>query len=671
MLDRRRLSAPAKWPQALFMPLLSRLFREIQREHSAAQAESVYADEIRVLAETGRVLEAQARLQQRLARVPNDPDALHLLGLVRHLRGDHRHAVKFIEEAIARRADVAFYHANLAQVYLEMSQAEPAERHFRDALKLSPKATGSLLGLAKALHQQGRTLEAIATVRRIEAFGSDSSDACALESIMLAATGSLPEAISRIDAFFKCGGSNPALEIQRFLLQGQVCDWRRDRVRVAALVRDWAAHPGSSDFAGVHPFVAWHLDVSEKVRLACTQDYADRLNKEASAGQGVTDFSGRRRAAGRVRLGYLSADFHNHPTMHLARGLFRCHDQKKFEIFAFSLGPDDGGDYRKNVVRDVDHFIDLCSATSLEAAQRVREQRIDVLIDLKGFTLGARPEVLALRSAPVQMTWLGYPATIGAGLADYALVDRIVAPAPEAFGEKLIWMPDCYQVNDQSQEIAEVSSDRSELGLPRGAMVYACFNQAYKIEADVFDVWMRVLKRVPESVLWLYRSNVWSESNLRREAEARGVDSRRLFFSDAVSKPLHLARLRCADLVLDTRLINAHTGASDALWAGVPLLTCPGSGFPARVAASVLAAAGLPDLICPTFEAYEEFAVELGRTRGRIDALKKKLREGRKSMPLFDTVGFVRNLEKAIELAWRRFCDGLVPDHIALPRDLQ
>ena len=653
------------------MPLLSRLFREIQRKRSNAQPETAYSDDIRVLVETGRVPEAHARLRQRLIQDPDDPDALHLLGLVQYLRGDHRQAAKLIQEAIARRPDVAFYHANLAQVYLSMSQPEPAESHFRHALRLSPESTESMLGLAKALHQRGRRAEAIATVRRIEAIGSDSADAYTLESNMLAADGSLPEAIMRIDAFFKYGVPNPALEIQRFLLQGQVCDWRRDGARVAELVRDWAAHPGSPEYAGVHPFVAWHLDLPEKVRLACTQDYADRLKDEAAASEGVPDFNARRRAAGRVRLGYLSADFHNHPTMHLARGLFRCHDRRRFEVLAFSLGADDGSDYRKNLVHDVDCFIDLSSATSLEAARRIREERIDVLIDLKGFTLGSRPEVLALRSAPVQFIWLGYPATTGAGLADYALVDRAVAPHPEAFGEKLIWLPDCYQVNDQSQEIAEVSSDRGVFGLPRESMVYACFNQAYKIEPAIFDVWMRVLKRVPESVLWLYRTNEWSETNLRREALARSVDPDRLVFSDAVTKPLHLARLRCADLVLDTRLINAHTGASDALWAGVPLLTCPGSGFPARVAASVLAAAGLADLICPTLEAYEELAVELGTNRCRIEALKEKIWQERKTVPLFDTRRFVRNLETAVELAWKRFCDGLDPDHIAVPEDLR
>jgi len=655
--------------QTQSMQLLSRLIREIQRKRSNAPLETLFSDDIRALVETGRVPEARARLQQHLIQDPDDSDALHLLGLVEHLRGDHRQAAELIAKAIARCSDVAFYHANLAQVYLSMSQPEAAERHFRHALKLSPESTECLLGLSKALHQRGRTVDAIATVRRIEAIGSGSADACTLESSLLAADGLLPEAIARIDAFLDRGVRNPALEIQRFLLQGQICDWRRDAARVGELMRDWADRPGSPDYAGVHPFIAWHVDLPEKVRLSCTQDYADRLRKEAAASESVQDFSSRRHSAGRIRIGYLSADFHNHPTMHLARGLFRRHDRKKFAVLAFSLGADDGSDYRKNLLHDVDDFIDISSATSLEAAQRIREARIDVLIDLKGYTLGGRPEVLALRSAPVQLTWLGYPATTGAGLADYAVVDRIVAPDPEAFGEKLIWMPDCYQVNDQSQEIAEVAANRSAFDLPPESTVYACFNQAYKIERVFFDVWMRVLKRVPESVLWLYRSNVWSEATLRHEAELRGVNPDRLIFSDAVSKSLHLARLRCADLALDTGLINAHTGASDALWAGVPLLTCPGTGFPARVAASVLSAAGLADLICPTMEDYEELAVELGMRRGRLGAMKEKLWQDRKRLPLFDTERFVRNLENAIELAWRRFCDGLDPEHIAVPKE--
>jgi len=355
--------------------------------------------------------------------------------------------------------------------------------------------------------------------------------------------------------------------------------------------------------------------------------------------------------------------------MHLMSGMFGRHNRERFEIFAYSLGPDDASTYRRQVIADTEHFADIGELSPAAAARRIHADAIDVLIDLKGFTLAASPGILARRAAPVQITWLGYPATIGSGLADYAIVDRIVAPAHAAAfcGEKLIWMPHSYQVNDDQQEIAAGAVSRSEFGLPSEGFVFACFNNTYKIEPNVFTAWMQVLARVPGCVLWLFRSNIWCEANLRREARARGIDPTRLVFATALPKPEHLARLRIANLMLDTFLINAHTGASDTLWAGVPLVTRLGQGFPARVAASVLEAAGLPQLVSRGLDEYVELAVRLALRPAELEAIKEHLSSQRLQVPLFDTRRFVLSLEGAIEIAWRRHVQGQSPEHFAVP----
>jgi predicted O-linked N-acetylglucosamine transferase (SPINDLY family) len=369
----------------------------------------------------------------------------------------------------------------------------------------------------------------------------------------------------------------------------------------------------------------------------------------------------------RLRLGYVSADFHSHPTMHLMRSFFALHDRARFEVFAYSIGPDDGSDYRRGVLRSVDRFIDIRAEKAIASAARMRRDGIDILIDLKGYTHEARPEIFALRPAPLQVAWLGYPASTGRGLNDYVIVDRVVAPAELAgdYGEKLAWMPNSYQVNDYRQPIADVSPGRAALGLPTAGFVYACFNKVYKIEPPLFSAWMRILGRVPGSVLWLYSGSSAARANLASAAERAGIDPVRLVFGETLPKPQHLARLAQADLFLDTYTVNAHTSASDALWAGVPVLTCPGDTFAARVGASLVAAAGLPQLACPTKEDYENAAVRLAHAPAELSAMRRTL-AARERLALFDTARFVRDLESAFEAMWQRYLAGEPPEEFSV-----
>jgi predicted O-linked N-acetylglucosamine transferase (SPINDLY family) len=345
--------------------------------------------------------------------------------------------------------------------------------------------------------------------------------------------------------------------------------------------------------------------------------------------------------------------------MHLAAGLFEQHDRGRFEVFAYSLGEDDGSDYRRRVVSAVEHFTDVRECSPLEIGQRIRADGVQVLVDMKGFTLLARPEVLALRPAPVQVAFLGYPGTMGSGLADYIVTDRVVTPPGSEcfFGEAFALLPGSYQVNDR-QPVAAKRPARAALGLPESALVLCCFNVPYKIEPGIFAVWMRILAALPNAVLWLLAKPESAAEALRREAAARGIDPRRLVFAHFAPKPEHLARLGCADLFLDTRYVNAHTGASDALWAGVPVVTCAGDSFPARVAASLLHACGLSDLVVDTLERYEALVIELGTEQARLAQLRERLTHARTHCALYDTARYTRNLERAFETMWQIARDG-------------
>ncbi len=301
-------------------------------------------------------------------------------------------------------------------------------------------------------------------------------------------------------------------------------------------------------------------------------------------------------------------------------------------------------------------------------AEAISRDGIDILMDLNGYAAGCRPKIVALRPAPLQISLLGYPGTMGAEFIDYLVADRIVNP-PEmetSYSENLVLMPHCYQINDHEQQISERRFTRAECGLPEEGFVYCCFNSNYKIEPEIFDIWMRILKEVPQSVLWLYEGNPAAPENLRKEAAVRGIPGERLVFAQSLPKPEHLARHRLADLFLDTLICNAHTTASDALWAGLPVITCPGQTFESRVAASLLTAIGLPELIMPDLEAYEKTAIRLAKHPEVLQKLEEKLAINRLTTPLFDTPRWTRNWEKALKMIWERYERGEEPGEIVV-----
>ena len=369
----------------------------------------------------------------------------------------------------------------------------------------------------------------------------------------------------------------------------------------------------------------------------------------------------------KIRIGYFSADFRNHAVSVLTVELFELHDRNKFEIYAFSFGTDDKSFIRSRIKHAVDHFLEVSDRSDIEIAKLSRDLKIDIAIDLGGYTADSRTGIFSYRAAPVQASYIGYLGTIGTTYYDYLLADRIIIPEEfqKCYSEKILYLPS-YQVNDRRRTISGRVFTRSELGLPEIGFVFCCFNNNFKILPATFDGWMRILKSVEGSVLFLYAENKWAEKNLKNEAKLRGIHSSRLIFGKRIQTEENLARYRTCDLFLDTTPYNAGATASDALWAGLPVLTLIGQSFPSRVGASLLHAIGLPELITNTQEEYESLAIQLAINPKKLADIKFKLANNRLATPLFNTPLFTKNLEAAYNKMYERYQAGLIAEHISL-----
>jgi len=448
----------------------------------------------------------------------------------------------------------------------------------------------------------------------------------------------------------------------------QGCDWDGLDASRAALIAHVRDRIATGRDCGIEPHFALTLVDDPEFHKDVAASRARKVERETAALGARTHFEHPRATPSRLRIGYVSSHFGDAPTAHLMAGLLEKHDRARFGVFGYALGADDGSAYRRRIEAACDRFAELRHLTTEEAARRIQADGVHVLIDLRGYAQGGRPAIFALRPSPVQAQLVGFAGTMAAPFIDYLIADAFVAPESTAarFTEALVTMPGSYLPTDDRQAIAPAPS-RAECGLPEGATVYCCFNTNYKIEPVIFSAWMEILRAVPDSVLWLIRSNPTAERNLRRAAEAEGIAAKRLIFAERWAKPRHLARHAHADLFLDSHFVNAHTTAVDALWAGLPVLTWPGESFVARVGASAVAASGLDELIAADRRSYVAMAVALGRDRAALASLKRRLAECRSSAKLFDTAGYARRLEWAFAEMWRRFAAGLPPGPIAVP----
>jgi len=368
----------------------------------------------------------------------------------------------------------------------------------------------------------------------------------------------------------------------------------------------------------------------------------------------------------KIRIGYFSADFKNHPVSHLTAELYEIHDRNRFEIYAFSYGPDTKDEMNLRIKVGVDHFHDVRTMSYEDAAILARSVELDIAVDLGGYTQDARTEIFAMTVAPIQISYIGYLGTMGANYYDYLVADRTLIPEEKQhhYSEKIVYMPNSYQVNVSKRSVSEASLLRHELGLPNTGFVFSCFNNSFKITPSTFTGWMRILKAVRGSVLWLFENNKNAAKNLKKEAIKFGINGDRLVFAAHMPVEEHLNRIKQADLFIDTLPYNAHTTTSDALRMGVPVLTCIGNSFASRVAASLLNAVNLPELITTTQEQYESLAIELATHPEKLKIIKDKLAHNLSTAPLYDTPLFTQHLESAYLTMYDRYQQGLEPDHI-------
>lgn len=643
----------------------------------------------RVLQDKGLFSDAAASYREAISCDPGHSAAHFNLGLLFAEQGDMDAACVSFQEAARIRPDFVDAHRRAAGILREQERLDAAATYLRRALEIDPKQSSYYADLGLLLTKQGRLLEGVEAYRAALAIKPD--DTAALNNLgnVLDELGKLDEAAAAyqfsvkvdpanltafsnlgmvlrkknrvreaIDSFRKVLAINPANHTalgELYQLRLAACDWDRidqDEASVLDLCRRRATNE-------IPPFV---------VLTAPTATAEDQMNGAISwsANYAVPESRKFRHfappkvstAERPIRVGYLSADFYSHATAFLAAELFEKHDRSRFRISAYSLSKDDQTAIRHRLVRAFDDFVDIRKMSEANAAQKIYDDQIDILVDLKGHTQDARTKILAYRPAPIQVTYLGYPGTMGADFIDYIIGDAIVAPTEHQryYTEKLVHLPNSYQPNDTKRDIANEGPTRAECGLPADAFVFCCFNNNYKLTPALFDVWMRLLDAVPNSVLWLIEANDIVRDNLIREAAARGIDAGRLIFAPKMPVLMHLARHRHADLFLDTLPVNAHTTASDALWAGLPVVTCLGETFVGRVAASLLRAVGLPELITSDLQAYENLALKLATNPTMLAEVKQKLAHNRLTTPLFDIDNYTRHLERAymhMAAVWR------------------
>jgi protein O-GlcNAc transferase len=372
----------------------------------------------------------------------------------------------------------------------------------------------------------------------------------------------------------------------------------------------------------------------------------------------------------KITIGYLSYDFRNHPVAHQLFPLFGMHDRNRFRTVAYSIGPDDGSFFRKKIVAGCDDFVDISSQGLSEAVKTIYDHQIDILVDLMGHSHHNRMEILALRPAPIQVGYLGFLSTTGAPFIDYLVTDAKVVPKDHEpfFDEKLLRMPHCYQFSHAGLIGTETDTRRQDWGLPDTGFVFCCFNTVYKIDRELFDTWMRILLRIPGSVLWLNGGHQMARRQMQSRARMLGIDPIRLVFCEKIALEDHLRRIRLADLALDTIRYNGGATTANAIGSGVPVITVMGRHWVSRMSASQLIAAGLPDLVFPSISSYEHAAVELALNENKLRSVRERLKENVKGHPLFDSQGFVRQLEAGFEIIWQRFLDGSKPDHVEIAK---
>ncbi len=623
-----------------------------------------YAERGLTLAAAGRRGEAEAMFREVLERQPGHAEAL--VGLCRSLLESHDAdgAVAQLDRGLLHNPSVARLHMLRGLLNQKRGRMADAQADLRRAIEIDPSDATAYLNMGAFLSKTDRFIEAILFLEHAARLDPTLVDCYGQLAEVHRQLGHHSVAITLLEHGCELAPERTELRWLACWTRMHGCAWQDYQARIEDMkARALAAGDPLS------PFLVIALGLPGPETLLWTRAWAESQMPTPAVPARRTIPAGALRKDGRIRVGYVSADFRGHAVAALVAELFHLHDRGGFEIFGYNIGRVDGSALGRDMASGLDHRVDLAFLDDHDAADRIAADEIAVLVDLNGFTTDSRPGIFAYRPAPIQVNYLGYPGSMGTTHIDYVIADPVVAPfaLQDQFDEAIVHLPHSYQPNDRRRPGPDPEARRDEHGLPPSGFVFCCFNANFKLTPLVFGIWMRLLSQVPGSVLWLLGGNDLSELNLRSAAEAQGVAGARIVFAPRASYDRHLARLGLADLFLDTLPYNAHTTASEALWCGVPVLTCLGAQFAGRVAASLVTAVGLPELVTTSFEAYEALALALARDPARLGALRARLVADRDGAPLFDTPRYARNYEAALEHMVALCEAGEPPRPFALP----
>ena len=611
------------------------------------------------LHDKGQLLKAQVLCEEILSEQPNHFDSLHLLGVISYKNKRLQLAIDLMERAIKLNPNNADYCYNLGIVLYDLKQLDVAVASYDKAIQLDPD-------YAEAYYNRGNALQ---DLKQLGAAVASYDKAIQLDPGYVEAYYNRGNALQHLKRYEAAASSyDKAIQLKpdldyligmRLHARMHLNDWSNLESNIAELITKIELGIKSSPSFDILSLTT-SLPIQRKAAEIWTKD---RHPYNLSLGPIL-----KLQRSNKIRIGYFSADFRNHAVSLLMAELFEIHDRSRFELIAFSFGVDTNDAMRERVMAAFDKFIDVTSQPDSEVAILARSLKIDIAVDLGGHTGDNRMGIFSYRAAPIQVSYIGYPGTSGADYIDYLIADKTIIPkhSQQHYVEKIVYLPNSFQVNDRKRVISVKKFTREELGLPVEGFVFCCFNGSYKITPHVFDSWISILNSVTGSVLWLSEANQTAVVNLRKEAEKRGLDPQRLVFAKRMQLPEYLASYQIADLFLDTLPYNAGATASDALWAGLPVITCIGESFASRMAASLLTAINLPELITNTRAEYGILAIELATNRVKHQNIKNKLAANRLTTPLFDTPLFTRHIEDAYTEMYERYQNDLLPDHIEI-----
>jgi len=656
----------------------------------SAQLESMLQQAIQAF-QSGNIGGADLILKRVLQVDPKNLLALNVLGFIRASEANYMEAADLLKRAARISPNDASIQFNLAKALQDNGADLESLPHHQKAITLQPNNAGAFINYGITLHRLGMHNQALAIYAAGLKISESSPEIFLNTAITFSALRRYDEALTNYDKALSLAPCDCEIwvnkghtlyELKRYdetifhydkaLSLKPEIDWiSGDLLHIKMKICVWEGLAESliniskkviANEKVVNPFPLIALNDDSLLHKKSSEIYAqDRYPLNSTLGK-----IHKRPKNKKIRIGYFSADFHNHATGYLMAELFELHNKTQFELIGFSFGPITNDEISQRLQKSFDQFIEVGNKSDKEIAQLSRKLNIDISVDLKGFTGGSRTGIFSYRAAPIQVNYLGYPGTMGIDYIDYIIADKTLIPleSQSSYTEKVVYMPNSYQVNDRRRLISDRQFTKQELGLPEDGFVFCCFNNNFKILPATFASWMRILRAVEGSVLWLFKDNSWVVENLKKEASNHGIDGGRLVFADHMPLSEHLARYRQADLFLDTLPYNAHTTSSDALWAGIPVLTLMGESFASRVAASLLNAMGLPELITNTQEDYEALALELATHPHKLADIKLKLAKSRLTTPLFDTPLFTKNLESAYIKMYEKYQAELLPEHI-------